>query len=236
MKLAGETCQWQHINTRSCSGARTLTLCYSKRCLWTSNKAITWELWKRYHLMAHARSPCSESVFLTKSSNESYVPKTLRSSVVDMYVYIPCRSGAHTYTHMILICDSSLDLTFFLTIQVTSYHTVKQPVLRSLVHLCSVVISSGKIWKTENLRHLYLPISTIVLLCIKYCCCGLVSKWCPTLCNPMDCSPPGSSVHGISQARILEWVAIPFSSGSSWPRDQTLVSSISCIDRWVLYY
>ena len=45
-------------------------------------------------------------------------------------------------------------------------------------------------------------------------------------CNPMDCSPPGSSVHGISQARILEWVAISLSKGSSWPRDQTHVSSI----------
>ena len=44
---------------------------------------------------------------------------------------------------------------------------------------------------------------------------GLVAKSCLTLCNPMDCSPPGSSVHGILQARILEWVAIPFSRGSS---------------------
>ena len=43
---------------------------------------------------------------------------------------------------------------------------------------------------------------------------------CPTLCDPMDCSPPGSSVHGILQARILKWVAIPFSKGSSQPRDQ----------------
>ena len=41
----------------------------------------------------------------------------------------------------------------------------------------------------------------------------LVARSCPTLCNPMDCSPPGSSVHGISQARILEWVAISFSRG-----------------------
>ena len=47
---------------------------------------------------------------------------------------------------------------------------------------------------------------------------------CLTLCNPMDCSPPGSSVHGILQARILEWVAISFSKGSSWPRNQTYVS------------
>ena len=48
-----------------------------------------------------------------------------------------------------------------------------------------------------------------------------VSKSCLTLYNPMDCGPPGSSVHRISQARILEWVAISFSRGSSWPRDQT---------------
>ena len=47
----------------------------------------------------------------------------------------------------------------------------------------------------------------------------LVTQLCPTLCDPMDYSPPGSSVHGTFQARILEWVAIPFSKGSSRPRD-----------------
>ena len=52
----------------------------------------------------------------------------------------------------------------------------------------------------------------------------LVDQLCPTLCDPMDDSPPGSSVYGISQARILEWVAIPFSRGSSLPRDWTQVS------------
>ena len=46
-------------------------------------------------------------------------------------------------------------------------------------------------------------------------------------CDPMDYTPPGSSVHGISQARILEWVAIPFFRGYSWPRDQTCVSFIA---------
>ena len=55
----------------------------------------------------------------------------------------------------------------------------------------------------------------------------LVAQLCSTLCNPMDCSPPGSSVHGFLQARILEWVAIPFSKGSSWPRDRTQVSCIA---------
>ena len=50
----------------------------------------------------------------------------------------------------------------------------------------------------------------------------------PTLCNPMDYSLPGSSVHGILQARILEWVAMPSSRGTSQPRDQTCVSWESC--------
>ena len=53
-----------------------------------------------------------------------------------------------------------------------------------------------------------------------------VAQSCLTLCDPMDCSLPGSSVHGIFQARILEWVTISFSRGTSWPRDRTRVSGI----------
>ena len=64
-------------------------------------------------------------------------------------------------------------------------------------------------------------------------CCYLFAKLCPTFCDPVDCSLPGSSVHGISQARILGWVAISFSRGSSRPRDRTCVS---CIGRRVLYH
>ena len=58
----------------------------------------------------------------------------------------------------------------------------------------------------------------------------LVAQSCLTLCDPMDYSALSSSVHGILQARILEWVAIGFSRGSSWPRDQTQVSHI--VDRF----
>ena len=54
-----------------------------------------------------------------------------------------------------------------------------------------------------------------------------VAQSCPILCDPMDCSPLGSSVHGILQTRILEWVAILFSRGSSQPRDQTQGSCIA---------
>ena len=55
-----------------------------------------------------------------------------------------------------------------------------------------------------------------------------VTNWCPTLCDPMDCSPQGSSVQGILQARTLEWAATSFSRGTSWPRDQTPVPYVSC--------
>ena len=58
----------------------------------------------------------------------------------------------------------------------------------------------------------------------------------PTLCDSVDCSPPDSSVHGILQARVLKWVAMPSSRGSSWPRDQTHVSHFFCIGRWVRYH
>ena len=59
------------------------------------------------------------------------------------------------------------------------------------------------------------------------CVCLLVAQSCPTLCDPMNCSSPGTSVHGILQARTLELVAIPFSRGSSQPRDRTQVSCIA---------
>ena len=67
------------------------------------------------------------------------------------------------------------------------------------------------------------------------CCCGA----CPIKSNfydLMNCSPPGSSVHGILQARILAWVAISSSRGSSRPRDRTWVCCVSCIGRRVLYH
>ena len=63
-----------------------------------------------------------------------------------------------------------------------------------------------------------------------------VARSCLTLCDPLDCSPPDSSVHGIIPARVLEWVAIPSSRESSWSRDQTDISSVSCIDRWILHH
>ena len=62
-----------------------------------------------------------------------------------------------------------------------------------------------------------------------------VTQLCPTLCDPMDYSLPGSSVHGIFQARILECIVISFSRGSSQPRDWTRISGILCTGRLFLY-
>ena len=66
--------------------------------------------------------------------------------------------------------------------------------------------------------------------------CCLVAKSCLTLCSLMDCSLPGSSVHGISQTGIPEWAAISLRGGSSQPRDRTLIPCVSCVGRQLLYH
>ena len=96
--------------------------------------------------------------------------------------------------------------------------------LHHSIHLCTAYLISPpqcKLWKIRG-----------ALLCWAPSCCYLVSQSCLTLGDPTDCSPPGSSVHGISQIRVLEWVAISSSRESSPPRDQT---HVSCIGRWILY-
>ena len=73
---------------------------------------------------------------------------------------------------------------------------------------------------------------------INMCACS-VAQSCSCLCNPMDCNPPGSSVHEILQARILDWVAMPSFRISSPPRNQTRVSCVSCISctgKRILYH
>ena len=76
---------------------------------------------------------------------------------------------------------------------------------------------------------MYTALNTLIILLFSTlefkAVCVLVAQSCLTLSDSTDCSLPSSSVHGILQARILEWIAIPFSGGSSRPRDQTLVSA-----------
>ena len=107
------------------------------------------------------------------------------------------------------------------------FECVHMPPVPSSIQ-CTEVLSS---WLSPNLYSecigCWLPRCSISF----YCCC-LVAKSCPTLCNRMDCSPPGCSDHVISQARILEWDAISSSRRSSQARDWTCVSFT---DRRILY-
>ena len=90
------------------------------------------------------------------------------------------------------------------------------PSLRRLLSACLPV----PCWKLVG-PHLTRKLSFNIRSLFCLICCRQVTQSCPTLCDPVDCSPPGSSVHGILQAGILEWVAI---SSSRRPRDQTRVS------------
>ena len=96
------------------------------------------------------------------------------------------------------------------------------------VLLCSRSESSSKTLKVilPSSKTVHFP-NTLLFISAHVC-----AQSCRTLCDPVDCSPPGSSVRGISQARTLEWVAISSSRGSSQPRDWTC---IFCTGRWVLY-
>ena len=76
------------------------------------------------------------------------------------------------------------------------------------------------------LRNLYTGQETTVRIGHETTDWSQIAQSCPTLCDPMDCSLPGFSIHGILQARILEWIAISFSRRSSWPRDWTQVSHL----------
>ena len=87
-----------------------------------------------------------------------------------------------------------------------------------------------------SLNHHQLPGRVAIPSLLNGLSVSSVSQSCPTLCDQMDCSPPGSSLYGIFQASILEWVAIFYSRGSSQPRDRTHVSCDPCTGWWILYH
>ena len=93
---------------------------------------------------------------------------------------------------------------------------------------CQLHLRSGLLWGHHTFQH------SVFVLDEWLCLCTKSPQSCLT-CKPMDYSPSGSSVHGICQARILEWVAMPSSRITSQPRDPTCVSCVSCIGRQILY-
>ena len=127
----------------------------------------------------------------------------------------------------------------------TKRHISQTPVPRLFLSFNSGVCFTGNVLKTEMRavtftsgkgmrgKAWYVAQPAQMLLLLMAIMCGQWLQSCLTLLNSMACSPPGSSVHGILQATVLEWVAISFSWGSSRPRDWTCVS---CIGRWILYH
>ena len=87
----------------------------------------------------------------------------------------------------------------------------------------------AKVSKPMNIKMRAAKLYNEISLHVSHCACMLSHFSCARLCDPMDYSPPDSSVHGILQARILGWVAMPSSRGSSQPKDRTRVS---CLPRW----
>ena len=124
---------------------------------------------------------------------------------------------------------------YFPTILWTFYISV---ILKIVTHISVTCIAYSKETSISPLKRWYFTRSywykglSITCLCMH----AKSLQLCLNLCDLIDTSPPGSSVHGIFPARILEWVVMPSSRGSSGARDQTHVSYISCSNRWALYH
>ena len=126
----------------------------------------------------------------------------------------------------------------FWDVLVSHYLTLPSVLGRShLSHMTTPGMSVAQGWVGVEGELLVPSLSSAFLLQSLYACVrAKLFQLCPTLCNAMDCSLPGSSVLGILQTIMLEWVVRPSSRGSSQPRDRTCVSYISCTGWLVLYH
>ena len=131
----------------------------------------------------------------------------------------------------------------FSALQASQVHdALKQPMLgkgvKPIIRCLSFVLERMLIkscptsWDIFYIKSYITHTKIVILLLLT---CVLVAQSCPTLCNPMDCSPPGSSVHAILQVRILNCVAISFSRGFSWPGIKPRSFS-GGVFRWILYH
>ena len=119
----------------------------------------------------------------------------------------------------------------------SKYHCTQSPQSFPTNHMSSTDVCIWEALRVNNQHGCVHSMDGVFTLWMIYSPCEwyvhpvkvklLVALSCPTLCNPMNCRPPGFSVHRILQARILAWVAILFSRGSLWPRDWTQVSHIA---------
>ena len=157
-----------------------------------------------------------------------------------MYLLVPFRPVGIQCFHLTIVI-AGLDAYF--TSLSNGFNNIKQfsvtecSMIRTLVTTWAQQCSNSWLFFSD-LQQVLFTVCVCVCVCTRTRACvhTKLLQSCPTLCNPMDCSPPGFSVHGILQARILEWVAMAFSRGSSWPRDWTCITYISFLGRQVLYH
>ena len=129
-------------------------------------------------------------------------------------------SPSNEYSGLIFFRMDWLNL---LSVQGTCKSLLQHPSSKASILRCSAFF-------IVQLSHLYTTTQKIMALHMDYICVrAKLLQLCPALCGPMHCSPPGSSVLGILQERVLEWAAVPSSRGSSRPRAQTCISGLQ---RW----
>ena len=167
-------------------------------------------------------------------------PTILKHSLFHNALVMPCSEDClNTDTSSsvyLMVSQESVKLWYqvifqsYLNACITYRHNSSTQNLHFLFCFISLLVNkSSEDSSSANDENPILPIKrSSTTSCLKFHIWGvlqcLVTQSCPTLCDPMDCSPPGSSVHGILQARILQWVALPSSRGSSQPRDQIQIS------------
>ena len=203
---------WRHF---SLSVAETAT---QKNCLFYRNKIVE----TGGSVSPELGHPC-DSAFTKRTGEDVRCPPEGRTRMEWVYLLqtLSPLPGAGTHT-----CS---DPTV----------TVKQPSTRPGVHKQPNLAYHPFLQNTcfvETQPHSFIWMFSMTPFMLQQCACMLSHSACPTRCDPMDCSLPRSSVHGILQARILGWGAILSSRGFSWPRDQTSVSYGSCIGRRIIYH
>ena len=154
-------------------------------------------------------------------------------------------AGRHLDKHLFLLQPQSAGLLCRKNCSTVGLFNIREIFhqIHTLVYLSfSLLVQSSLLLETASPTWTPLPPSPFLPsvpfskteVCVCVCVCVRASvcmhaQSCPTLCNPMNYSPPASSVHGILQARILEWVDMLSCRGSSRPGDQTHVSCVSCV-------
>ena len=180
-------------------------------------------------LLILQRTKHLQSVFLFETLNFIFMNTMIYMILICFLLFIKIL----TYNELQL-CTGDSTKFFKCIISFLQQHGKDSPITVSILIMRKWKLGETR-WFTQSIGRGFAGIShsaslepsLCMCVCVCVCVCVWVTQWRPTLFDPMDCSPPDSSVRGILQARIPEWVAMSFSRGSAWPRDWIQVSCIA---------